>query len=1466
MARAADTHAYAHARTHVYTRAPAQAHARAHERARTRAHICAEGRTPLVPPHPTTPHPTLPYLTLPPTWTLHATRHELTTGGSAASGSRHGRGGGPPRSPRTTKRGRGGRPEQRGQLTRGDGAAAGTGGGAGEGEDARARILAGAAVEWCRAIAGYAIEWGRAGGGRKQGRNVRGQGSWAGLAHMMTLTTGVFVSKRAWRRGVGDMRWLCFKTILAIATTLGAVGEYVIPPIAALAAFGRTGGKHILYHLKQSVIECREGTQLMLTLMTLTRTVTVLAAQVAHAWARRAATWRTGEGRHTGRSKAGLTAGTGADGTRERGHTGSEDTMTDERHAAGDGPDPEIEEEMKGLGRSRACVAYDGPKTIITYNCNGIGVHKKGRDATWGGDKVRVGKGKMGTEVQASTFFPPVGEGWDGGEVTEETGKASRIRDYFRERQCMVMGLQETKHGDTAAAARYLAPGEGLKAWGTPGVLKADGKGARRMTAGVMIMWDESAGVRCVTRAVIAKHRIISAVMEMPGRERVKVVVAYMDGAKAQGKRARRAEEERWEALLREASGDRVVLLGDLNTTRDEQGWAGNKLREVMAAGGLNARGAGEATHARGDREIDHVMVGSGLAGVVGRAVVDDMDNITKKDHRAVVAEWKREHEAERNMEGREERARAPDMGRVRSEWWVKARKEMEDRLQSTRLAMAGKGAGERLEGLQGMVMAAAKKALEGQEGADRDRRGGAGGKGARGGGQGKGKKAAQQGRDGGGAGGGAGGHGQTVVQGRRARLRERLRKWRKLAVVARGYDGSRRWKTGAGGGCMWDEGSLREVMLDDELSEGERMEAVRAIIDSRYEEALGRLEECTEVKPNKFVTGVRDAVGKATGGGILHAVHQYLRQYLDRGGGGGDMTKLRAMRVGGGGSGEEITEPERVLEEARRYGEKQLGDPGKAWRGTMREAMRWVGGGAHGWEEGGEAMESESRRKEHVNDAVERYMTWEKFEKAVSKAVARKASADGFSVYVLKQAPWKVRRAFWEETRNVVTTGDIPRAWRDWVAMLAMKPGEEADDLSRRRDLWLVAGMQKIVQICMKEEYERAGDDTVPGSASGFTRMRNGPEQTVVARLTREHAANTRGVVCTAWIDYSQLFMSVVKSCQWETERFCGVHPGVTEIVRLLHEEVTGRYETAYGLTPRYPVRRGTGQGCVNGATRAKLFLTLTQRVVEKACKGYGFVLDPDRHICQGWYADDACLDASSPHDLRKMVECCWMVARISGLKINVKGKKKTAWSGTYWTQDGRGRMVEKDIECGEWRMCMPDGTEVPQIKMGTEQDVDHYKHLGSEMGPGFTGGQERVRAKVVARCVGVIGVIGGIQGLGVKALNDAIESAIGGIVDYYGRACVLTWEDMEKVERARAAAVQRATGIWAVPRRLLWGTEASGCMGRKHMYARAAEALFDQIDRMLSGGTGEPGRVAVESMIADTCYRLGCRGCSPL
>ena len=46
----------------------------------------------------------------------------------------------------------------------------------------------------------------------------------------------------------------------------------------------------------------------------------------------------------------------------------------------------------------------------------------------------------------------------------------------------------------------------------------------------------------------------------------------------------------------------------------------------------------GEATHTRGAREIDHIMVSGELAGVVSKAETDDMGDISKRDHRAVVA------------------------------------------------------------------------------------------------------------------------------------------------------------------------------------------------------------------------------------------------------------------------------------------------------------------------------------------------------------------------------------------------------------------------------------------------------------------------------------------------------------------------------------------------------------------------------------------------------------------------------------------------------------------------------------------------------------------------------------------------------------------------------------------------------------------------------------------------------------
>ena len=52
------------------------------------------------------------------------------------------------------------------------------------------------------------------------------------------------------------------------------------------------------------------------------------------------------------------------------------------------------------------------------------------------------------------------------------------------------------------------------------------------------------------------------------------------------------------------------------------------------------------------------------------------------------------------------------------------------------------------------------------------------------------------------------------------------------------------------------------------------------------------------------------------------------------------------------------------------------------------------------------------------------------------------------------------------------------------------------------------------------------------------------------------------------------------------------------------------------------------------------------------------------------------------------------------------------------------------------------------------------------------------------------------------------------------------------------------------------------------EHAYTNtyAAAALIDQVDRALSAVEGEPARVAVESSLAHTLRRLGCRSDNPL
>jgi len=268
------------------------------------------------------------------------------------------------------------------------------------------------------------------------------------------------------------------------------------------------------------------------------------------------------------------------------------------------------------------------------------------------------------------------------------------------------------------------------------------------------------------------------------------------------------------------------------------------------------------------------------------------------------------------------------------------------------------------------------------------------------------------------------------------------------------------------------------------------------------------------------------------------------------------------------------------------------------------------------------------------------------------------------------------------------------------------------------------------------------------------------------------------RKMNCRGYVDLGCYFMSVVHAVQWEVEKWGGVPPDVTRVVKALREGVkaveagggekelkglVGRYETAYGLTDPVEIMKGLGQGDLASPERSKLLLSVIATAVNKTCEG-AKVAGTDERVSTLFFADDGMILADDVQTLGRAFETIWMVTQIAGLSMQIKNKKKSAWSATYWESDG----TEKDVE--GWEIRMPDGTLIPQ-----------------------------------------------------------------------GRAAIITWEDAVKIEEARVE-VLRSKGIAnGKPRAAIYGDRQSG-LQHEHAYANATAALYDggEVEALAESGNG--------------------------
>eukprot|EP00965_Chrysotila_dentata_P044320 1473553-Pleurochrysis_carterae.AAC.1 len=260
---------------------------------------------------------------------------------------------------------------------------------------------------------------------------------------------------------------------------------------------------------------------------------------------------------------------------------------------------------------------------------------------------------------------------------------------------------------------------------------------------------------------------------------------------------------------------------------------------------------------------------------------------------------------------------------------------------------------------------------------------------------------------------------------------------------------------------------------------------------------------------------------------------------------------------------------------------------------------------------------------------------------------------------------------------------------------------------------------------------------------------------------------------------------MSVHHEVQWEIEEAMGVPETIISIMKALREgkgeglhRLTGRYETAYGSTEPVEIQKGLGQGDLLSPVRSKLILAVLQEAMHRLVPGIEFSVKGSRGAPFLIYADDGIILTDSIHTLQLAMEVLWVMTKILGLRMLVKAKKKTAWSGIYYDEEGK----ESDIT--GWEVILPDGEKIPQL-VGTET----YKYLGTYLRTGRARGNsiKDMRKIVAGKAKRIIFAIGRLPGMSQEQLGMTLALGIAGVLGYYARSTPMDMGTCKSIEEAR-------------------------------------------------------------------------------